>query len=280
MLRLFLISVALYIVIICGGYIFLYLHGYIGPDFFERTPPEIEVIQEPKGIGLLPTRLQFLVRDSGAGLDEVVVRAQQAKRKLDIFSQYYHEKNKEDRISIDISGKEQGLREGSVAFSILAFDKGFFNNKASKILELPVDYRKPRLEVLSPQHNVNQGGVEFAFYKLADGTAVKSGIKTGDLVFRGYPAKLLDPGFESMPEVYFSFFAVPTAFRVGEEKILAFATNAVANTSLAEFYYHIIPRRFRSEEVNLKEYFVRTKLEELLDHLGGNPEDVPMNIEE
>ena len=278
MVRLFLIAVLLYVIILCGGYIFLYTRGFIGPGFFENVAPVITLENVPEGFGNTPAVFRIHVEDDEAGLDEVIVRAQQAKRKVDLLTKFYQKsRQKEDLLELSVTGPEQGLREGKVTLTVSAFDRSFFNNKAVRTMELPVDYRKPRLEVLTAQHNVNQGGVEFAFYKLMDGTAIRSGVKVGDKYFRGFPAGLLNPGFENMPEVFFSFFAVPSQFRSSESAISAFASNRVGNTNYASFYYRIIPHRFRSEDVMFSSASMRSKLEEVLVNTGGDPSDVPLD---
>ncbi len=279
MLRLFFVAVLLYLIILAGAYLFLFQRGYIGPGFFENVLPLIEIESAPDGIGINPARFVIRVSDSGAGLDEVKVRGQQARRKFDLLTKFYQQGAlKEDIVELNVAGQEQGLREGSVTVTISVFDRSFFNNKAVKTLEIPVDYRKPRLEVLSAQHNANEGGVEFAFYKLMDGTAVNSGVQVGDIRFPGYPAKLLDREFENMPEVYFSFFAVPAGFRPpASGNIAAFASNRVGNTNLTSFYYHITLRRFRTDVMNLPSYTVRTKLEEILTNTDGDPENLPLD---
>lgn len=279
MLRLFSIAVLLYLIILAGLYIFLYQKGYIGPGFFEHFSPDVEIQSAPAGIGVNPAKLSIRISDPGAGLDEVIIRAQQAKRKLDLLTKFYQKgRQKEDEIDLEINGQEQKFREGTVEITIHAFDRSFFNNRTVKTLELPVDYRKPRLEVLSAQHNANQGGVEFAFYKLMDGTAVDSGVIVGRNKFPGYPAKLIEPGFENMPEVFFSFFAIPAEFHADNgEAIAAFASNKVGNVNLSSFYYHISKRAFRSKDVKIPDYIMRAKLEEVLVNTNGDPESLPLD---
>ena len=278
MLRLFLIALLLYALLLGGGYAYLYRAGIIRPGFFEHLDPVIVLEHVPDGIGAGPAQFRLRVSDAGAGLESVLVRAQQAKRKIDLFSKSYPVNAPgEDEIEFSVAGQEQGLREGNVLLTVRAFDRSFFSNKTTKTLELPVDYRKPRLEVLSAQHNVNQGGVEFAFYKLMDGTAVQSGVQVGEQRFPGVPARLLNPGFEDMPEVFFSFFAVPSTYNAEGDAVTAFAANRVGNVNLAPFYHHLIPHRFRKSEVPLGAYYLRSKLEELYLNYGKAAEDLPLD---
>lgn len=253
----------LYILLLAGGYAFLYSKGYIGPGFFEHVPPSLELVEVPTGIGTEPARFRLNIDDAGAGIDQIVIRGQQAKKKFSFFEKIYKLPQNVDSIEMTIAGQEAGLRDGDVSITFIAFDRSFFNNKASRTIELPVNYRKPRIEVLSAQHNVNQGGMEFAFYKLADGTAVKSGIRVGNNFFSGFPARLMHQGFENMPEIYCSFFAVPTQYDSENDPISAYASNAVGNTNFISFYYHVIPRRFGHDEVKLTDYYMREKLQEL-----------------
>src|SRR5687768_14839707 len=81
---------------------------------------------------------------------------------------------------------------------------GFFRGRAASI-DQPFTARlvPPRIEVLTTQHYVNQGGCDLVVYRVSPGT-VESGVVAGPAFFKGFPV----PG-ASDPRVRFAVFAFP-----------------------------------------------------------------------
>lgn len=81
-------------------------------NFFERGNPEIIQSRMPPGVGATPAEFEFLVRDEGAGLDEVIVRTEQEGDVREVMQKRYPTAKLSDRISFKVDGKELGLSEG------------------------------------------------------------------------------------------------------------------------------------------------------------------------
>ncbi len=235
-------------------------------NILEREEPIISVEEMPAGIGLQPTKLKIIVRDKGAGLEEVVIRSEQRKEVKTLLRRSYSgQKKNEDLLEVEIPGKESGLKEGNVEISVKAFDRSFWSNGTVENFSLGVDYKKPKIEVLSTQHNAVIGGAELVFYRIPDDREAASGLRVGDgLFFPGFPAKDLDSDFEAYPDIFFSLFAIPLEFDEKNDKLLVYARDAVGNLSLSPIYYRTRKIATKKKVIRLEEQFLRDKVSELL----------------
>ncbi|HQH26073.1 MAG TPA: M23 family metallopeptidase [Oligoflexia bacterium] len=217
------------------------LHGWLKFYHFfgENQPPVIDVIKPPAGMSTEPLKIKIQLADKQSGLDEVIIRAEQGRDLRDLLRKKYRERQEEDIIELTLNGKESGFHEGDLRLLILAFDRSFWSNAAKATFTLRVDYEKPRLEVISTQHNAVRGGVELVFYRVFGEKNIFSGVMAGSQLFPGFPAAKLDRDFTSMPDLYFAFFAIPLDFNEDQDSIAAFARDLVGNTATASFFYRI-----------------------------------------
>lgn len=229
--------------------------------FFERTSPSVSIISAPKGIGAGNYTLEFTAEDAGAGLDEVIVRM----GNKEIIKKKYEEGIKKDKLKVNIDGKSLGLKDGEkIEFSIRVFDKSFFSNGFEVNPKFNVDLIKPRVEVLSVQHNGFVGGALMVFYKHLSDDIIQSGVKIDGNLYRGFPASQLDQAFEAQKNVYFCLFPIPGSFDDNASKIKVAVLDAVGNEGEVEFYQHIRSRINRAENMKMpKEFFIK-KVNELL----------------
>lgn len=255
--------------------LFVFVVGVLGPAGFlgwkklylnllERDPPTITVKEIPKGFGAVPTTLHIELHDASSGLDEVIVRRNQDGETKELFRKSY-EKSRvlSDTISLTLSGKELKLHEGSVQLSVVVFDNAFWSNKETQSFDLKVDYRPPILEVISAQHNVVRGGCELAFYRVVDRDQTFAAVMVGSSLFPGFPAKTLDPEFARIPDLYFSFFALPLNFDESREQIKIFARDDVGNSATAPIYYTVGDFVRAKRERQLAPAFIENRVEPL-----------------
>lgn len=243
------------LVLILGTGIFLYIKFKEYLVFFEREAPIVTVIDAPKALGTKPYTIKLEARDSGAGLDQVVVRLDRAEL---LSKQYPTWGTTSDTLSLPVDGKALGLKEGgSLELSIKVFDKSFFSNGSEQSLRLTADYMRPRLEVLSIQHNGFVGGSLMVFYQLNSDDIVSSGVNVAGKLYQGSRASLLDKAFESQPNVYFAIFPIPISFSPDEGKISVEAFDQAGNEGSVVFYQKIKDRGARGEAMGMaKDFFV------------------------
>ncbi len=236
---------------------------------FEPNPPEIIPVEIPRGIGLAPVTLKMDLRDYGAGLDEVVVRAKQRGRSREILRQGLGGK-KATRVAIDFPGDKSDLEEGAVELEVKAFDRSFWNNGATQSVSLKVDFRKPRLEVLTTQHNARRGGSQLVLYRAIDEDLAISGVRVGDQLYMGFPARGLDREFED-PALFAALFAID--MKADETPPLhLYAEDSVGNTVSTTFYYRIGERASRSVPVRVGEEFLRQTVAGIVEQNLGRLE--------
>ena len=114
----------------------------------------------------------------------------------------------------------------------------------------------PRLEVLTTQHYVNQGGCDMIVYKVTPASAV-TGVVVGDRFFRGFPV----PGSKD-PALRFAIFAYPYDVPAGTAVRLR-ARDEAGNESLSAFWLKIFPKQFRTRDLDLTDEFLNKVVPEI-----------------
>lgn len=229
----------------------------------EVSPPQIVVVEMPRGIGLAPVSVRLEISDNDSGLDEVVVRTSQKGTRKELLREFLGGRNHYE-LAVDFPGSRSDLEEGVAALEIKAFDRSLWSNAAETSVRLDVDFRKPKIEVLSTQHNCRQGGSQLVFYKAFDENLVLSGVKVGNQTFPGYPARGIDSSIED-PAVYVALYAVDLEQRSAELAVRAFAEDVVGNATSTTFYNKIQPRDVRKINTRLSEEFLRERTQALVD---------------
>lgn len=215
----------------------------------EKDLPSIKINSLPPGIGQETVEFTIDVEDLGSGMDEVIVRSEQGQEVRTLYSKKYKSRTERDRIRITVDGRAEGFREGRVRFSVLVFDRSFWNSSIKRSFDLKVDYVAPQITVLSKLNYVRRGGVELIYYRLRSDEEAFSGISIGSAIFPGFPAKTLDPAFEVEGDVYFSFFTVPLDFDENSDDIILLARDAVGNSATSPIPYRL--RDLRTEKNTL-----------------------------
>jgi len=236
-------------------------------NFFEKTAPNLEILSNSPGVGINGATIRLKVEDKGTGLDEVIIRSDQDGEVRDLLKKQFPEPKFSDVIELKIRGKDSGLSEGPIDLNISVFDRSFWSNGLKKEIPLNVSFERPRLEVVSAQHNAVVGGAELCFYRVSKLEEGISGVRVGDVEFPGYPARLLDAAFEATPDLYFALFAIPIQYQKERDTIRAFARNSVGNETSHPFYYKVQPIRYTRRTRELDPLYVETKLLSLEERL-------------
>jgi murein DD-endopeptidase MepM/ murein hydrolase activator NlpD len=279
----------LFLILTATGAVFYFGYGELALNLFEKTPPDIHLTEIPEGIGLAPTSFTVSFADLGSGLSKVKIEAIHNNTTTEVFKRSYQlTRTTSDSVVQEIQGKNSPYKSGEVTFRITAQDNSFISNRSSKEFTLVIDYQRPRLEVLTAQHNVTQGNPSLVFYRITEQNPKLVGVKVGDLFFNGYQAAKLDPVFNNNPDVYFSYFAIPFEFDIAKDKIAIFAEDAVGNNSALSFYYRIARKNRPISKLTLSREFLDRKLPELLPEyyelqsalLGSKIEEIEPSTDE
>ena len=222
----------------------------------ERSAPEISIGREHfHGVGLSPVTITIQVSDVGTGLDEVIIRVNQKQKSREVFRKKFLGEN-EQLIRYEFPGINSQLEEGSAELEVRAFDRSFWSNRREERIAFKVDYRKPKIEVLTTQHNATHGGSQLAFYRAFDESLELSGVKVGNRTFEGFKAHGLDPDFND-PNLYVALYAVDLRDKIEGLPVKVVAIDVVGNASSASFYNKVLPQSLGRSSVALSEPFMR-----------------------
>jgi len=231
--------------------------------FLERTPPVIELVEAPRGVGLTPVTVKVILNDGEAGLDEVVVRTRQRGPAKEILRRPLEGVGTTE-VAIEFPGEKSMLEEGAASLEFRAFDRSFWNNQSELVVPLKVDYRRPKVEAVTAMHNARRGGSQLIFYRAFDEDLGLSGVKVGNQTFPGFPARGIDEAFED-PGLFVAIYAINHRAGVRDLPVRVFAEDQVGNAVSRSFYNRAFDHRFRTARIAASEEFLRTSVAELAD---------------
>ncbi|MCB0317301.1 MAG: M23 family metallopeptidase [Bdellovibrionales bacterium] len=232
-------------------------------DFLETTSPVIELESFPRGVGVAPVSAHIKFSDFGSGLDEVIVRTRQRRKVNELLRKSLNGISKGEVI-VEFPGKESGLEEGTATLEIKVFDKSFWSNGAEKDLPLLVDYEKPRVEIISVQHNAHVGGSQLVFYKAYDNTLAISGVSIKGRRFIGFPAQGIDSELLE-PNLFVALYAIDLENPPLPADVTVFAEDQAGNSDTKSFYNKILSVNGKRRDVGLSEQFIANKIDSFLD---------------
>jgi len=217
-----------------------YFHDLIGPEL-SFSPAE--------GFITRSTELQLELNDK-SGLKNVTVVATQGKNTFTLLNKEYplgitriHEKIELDPM----------LQDGPLEVNIVATDRAYYHfgkgNTTTETYQLERDTRAPMLSVTSRAHNLNHGGAGLVVYTSSEPLET-SGIRIEERFF---------PGYAQADGTYLCLFAFPYDATPDSIPRLE-GTDAAGNIGTGGFYYHLNPRRFVTDTINIDDRFLNSKM--------------------
>jgi murein DD-endopeptidase MepM/ murein hydrolase activator NlpD len=254
------------------GFVALLLLLFVAASFsrWEGQAPSVRFNREFKSLGRKPA-LSLQVEDAGNGLNRVTVSLKQKDQLVPLVDESYPgpslafwRTGQQKATTIDLGrliAEKYKVQDGSASFTVTASDhsrRGFFGgNRTEQQRDFVFDIYPPRLEVLSSQHYINQGGSECVVYRVSP-DAEMSGVQAGPNFFPGYPAG-------SDPSLRFSLFAF--AYNIPENSPLrVVARDGAGNEAVAGFWNKVFPKKFRSREIPLDDGFLQKVVPEVMSH--------------
>lgn len=255
-----------------------------------RTTPAAITIEKPDGpIGQQGT-LSFVAQGPRARFDRLSATVEQNGRTFQVFAQETPEgatvtRLDEERIRVTRGiGKTSlsELQEGPAKVVVTATRTSFLRLRdvhTTVSRDFNVRLEPPRVAVLSTKHYLNQGGAEFVVYR-ATPADVQSGVRVGDIEYRGYPAAGLGiPGGD--PALRVAFFALLPDQSV-DTRIVAFARDAAGNEAVVSFVDQVFPKRFRASRIPVDDRFFGRVVPEILAQSPqlkvDDPNDLPASF--
>jgi murein DD-endopeptidase MepM/ murein hydrolase activator NlpD len=151
-------------------------------------------------------------------------------------------------------------QEGTASLMVTASDHSFRNffrgNHTHLEKDFVFDLYPPRLEIMSGQHYINQGGAECVVYRISPDAGL-SGVQVGPDFFPGFPFNSADSGLR------FSLFAFHYNLPVNTP-LKVVARDEAGNEAVAGFWYKLFPKKFRSRDIQLEDSFLQKVVPEII----------------
>jgi murein DD-endopeptidase MepM/ murein hydrolase activator NlpD len=259
-----LVLLILFVLTVIGGFA-------VSIQRWEGQPPTIRFDREFKSLGRKPP-LSLQIEDGGNGLSQLSVSLKQKDQLVSLVEESYPgpsllafwRTGEKKSATIDLGkliSEKYKVQDGPASLLITASDhswRGFFGgNHTQQQRDFVFDIYPPRLEVLSSQHYINQGGSECVVYRVSP-DAELSGVQAGPNFFPGYPAG-------SDPNLRFALFAF--AYNIPENSPLkVVARDGAGNEAVAGFWYKLFPKKFRSRPIPLDDGFLQKVVPEVMSH--------------
>jgi len=247
---------------------------WVGVKGLEGEPPTLRWERPIHSVGESYT-LRGVAFDEKSGLKRIWIAILQQGREVVLLVQRFPgvplwgEPVREQPVALEINVRKLGLQEGEALLRTVAWDLSYrrwwSGNRAYAEHELVIDTQPPDVQVLTRNHNLNQGGAGLAIYRTSEPVAT-SGVHVNDQLF---------PGFRGHPDdshVFLAFFAVP--YDEGPDaQVYVTATDLAGNPSpRTGFSHHINQKAFKNDIISISDTFLRRKMPELEEALDkGDP---------
>ena len=184
-----------------------------------------------------------------------------------LFEQDVNPPEAQREIRVEISKDADFLRPdtATVNVTVAVQDGSIWSNEGRANFDLPVDIVPPRLELLTTQHNVAQGGLGLAFYRLSEDpqSLEVHGVQVGKRFFKGSPGEAWDPALKGQAGVFGTLFRLP--FPEEDETVTpkAVARDSAGNVTEVSLPIYVIGKRQPAEALKLTRPFMENKIPEL-----------------
>jgi murein DD-endopeptidase MepM/ murein hydrolase activator NlpD len=118
--------------------------------------------------------------------------------------------------------------------------------------DVQVRLEPPRVQVLSSFHYINLGGSEFVVYR-ATPADVESGVRVGDIEYRGYPASGV--GITSDPALHVAFFALLWN-QDRDAPMNVFARDVAGNMTSVPLDHMVFPKVYQKSRIEIDDRFI------------------------
>ncbi len=262
----------LYLIIIIG-----LLGGayYVGPRF-EWHKPEIKLTPDSDALGLAP--LEIAITDQGTGLKSVTATLSSGGAEHGLASEQYDQPVMHKKITIALSSKLTGVKEGPAVLRVSARDNSLWNffrgNETVIQKNITIDITPPTLELFADDRYINFGGVGMIVYKPSADT-VTTGVKIGNYFFPGAKGQI-----KEQPDHFVAFFAHP--YNVAEDaKAMLVATDKAGNTREMRVVYELKNVKYKKSTIAINDEFIQSKVAPLLIDVGarqGSPKEIFIRV--
>jgi hypothetical protein len=170
------------------------------------------------------------------------------------------------------------LQQGVAKVTVTATRTSFLrirNITTTVSKDIQVRLEPPRISVLSTKHYLNHGGSEMVIYR-ATPPDVESGVRVGDVEYRGYPASGAGVA-NADPSTKIAFFALLHDQPL-HTPVVAFARDAAGNEAHVSFIDDVFEKPFRKSRIPIDDRFLGRVVPEILSHSPQIKVDDPNDL--
>ena len=234
--------------------------GWVGVKVLLAPEPDVRFVEPFQVIGR--NRTIRLAASDKVGLRTFKVVLEQGGREQVLLDEAYDPPRPQAAFEwTPAADKKVRLQEGKGTLKAEVRNAswgGFFRGRHHAVAqEFTARLTPPRIEALTTQHYVNQGGCDVIVYRVTPAGA-ESGVQVGDVFFRGYPL----PG-ASEPGLHFAIFGLPYDKPASTPMKLR-ARDEAGNESLSSFWLKVFPKTFRSRDIPIDDAFLDKVVPEIL----------------
>jgi murein DD-endopeptidase MepM/ murein hydrolase activator NlpD len=240
----------------CGAYLL----------FQDTDAPDILFSHTEESISpALP--LTLTVTDATSAIKRITVMARFQENLIPIVNEEYADDTQSRHLSFSL--KDAGLKNNDTFdLEITAVDNSFgglgFGNKAQIILPLRLDSTPPRVSVKSPTPHTRRGGSACVVYSISKEVR-QTGVKVNDLFF---------PSFRRENGDYLCFFAFPHTLQTKDFNPQLVALDKAGNLQVTNLPVSRINRQFKSDTINIGQFFLDGKAAEFETIVPGEMSDI------
>ncbi|HUR33315.1 MAG TPA: M23 family metallopeptidase [Vicinamibacterales bacterium] len=170
------------------------------------------------------------------------------------------------------------LQQGPATITVTAVRTSFLRLRdvtTTVSKDIQVRLEPPRIAVLSTKHYLNHGGSEFVVYR-ATPPDVESGVRVGEVEYRGYPAA--GAGVPAAdPALKVAFFALLHDQPL-TAPVVAFARDGAGNEAHVSFVDDVFDKAFRKSRIAVDDRFLGRVVPEILSHSPQVKVDDPNDL--
>ena len=228
-----------------------------------RAEPPGIVIEQPGALVGLDAVLDLKVTAPGGQLDSLEVKLEQQGKEIPVFSlaspgdaEVRQAAEDELRVRRPFGKRSVPELQAGPARIVATASRpvlfGLRQTTGTAARDIEVRLTPPRLSVVSTHHHVIHGGAEMVVYTVSPPEA-ESGVRVGDITYRGFPAS--GAGISGEAGLRVAFFALLHDQDLNTP-ILLYARDEAGNESTTTFDFRVFPRRFRQDRINLDDRFL------------------------
>jgi murein DD-endopeptidase MepM/ murein hydrolase activator NlpD len=233
---------------------------------WDSSAPTVRWTEAPSVVGL-DSAIVLEIEDVGKGLQFIEVAWSTSGNRQVMWSEVYEAPwswqpgvtQRSLTFSPRTSFGEQPLPEGEFSLDVTLRDHSnlwLWSNEVSTERTFKLDLTPPRIQVLTDQHYIRQGGSETIVYRVSEDTQI-SGVQVGERIFKGYPIQRSDQ------ETYICLFALGHD-QAADSNMVIWAEDAAGNRKERSFWKKTFPVRFRYRDIQLSNSLIDSVLPEIL----------------